>query len=285
MKVLLEPNRTKDHCYRVTAQAAQILHEAGAKVFVAEPEAKECLPDFVELLKGDLSEFSAVVAFGGDGTLLSAAHRAADFGVPLVGVNLGTVGFLTEVEPKDIGLLVRLTTGAYSLEERMMLSILLYRGDKVIYETNALNDCIVSRGGTPRSIPLVLQSDGKTLKTLLGDGVIVATPTGTTAYSLSAGGPIVEPMAESITITPICAHALYAKAFVLRPERVVSILIGPMEGKEAWLSGDGVESVPLCSGDRIVVHRSRLTTRIVKFGNDNFYDILKEKLMDRSEKK
>jgi NAD+ kinase len=285
VKVLLEPNRTKDLCYRVTAQAAQILHEAGAKVFVAEPEAKECLPDFVELLKGDLSGFSAVVAFGGDGTLLSAAHRAADFGVPLVGVNLGTVGFLTEVEPKDIGLLVRLTTGAYSLEERMMLSILLYREDKVIYETNALNDCIVSRGGTPRSIPLVLQSDGKTLKTLLGDGVIVATPTGTTAYSLSAGGPIVEPMAESITITPICAHALYAKAFVLRPERVVSILIGPMEGKEAWLSGDGVESVPLCSGDRIVVHRSRLTTRIVKFGNDNFYDILKEKLMDRSEKK
>ncbi len=216
---------------------------------------------------------------------MSAAHKAAGYGVPLVGVNLGTVGFLTELEPKDIHLLTRLTTGEYRLEERMMLSIQLIRDGKCVYETTALNDCIVSRGGILRSIPLVLQSDGKTLTTLLGDGVIVATPTGTTAYSLSAGGPIVEPMAESITITPICAHALYAKAFVLRPERVVSILVGPMEGKDAYVSGDGVNSVPLCTGDKIVVHRSRLTTRIVKFGNDNFYDILKEKLIDRSEKK
>jgi len=286
MKILISPNPSRDTDLKLTAVAARILSDAGAEVLLPEYARPICAEKGFEKIiyyDGEIGAHApeAVIAVGGDGTFLKTAREAARCDSPIIGVNLGNIGFLTGLDPCDISMLKNLLTGEYRIEERMMLDVVISRGGEDIFRESALNDAIISRGATMRNIPLSLYSDGNEIKTFYGDGVVIATPTGSTAYSMSAGGPIVDPEAECIIVTPVCPHAFYAKSFVLEKNRRVSIRIGSLEQREARLSLDGMDSVTLETLDDITVTRSCRMIKIIKLKNGGFFERLKNKLTEQ----
>ena len=266
MKYALITNPAKDRGNRVTEEAASLLRAGGAACVLLSTE--DAIP----------SDADAVITFGGDGTLLHAAWQASRLGKPILGVNVGTLGFLTELEAGEIPLLAKLAAGEYRTEDRMMLSIDVLRGGQNVFHEEALNDAVISHGEIMRVIPLTLCCDGVEVKSFLGDGIIASSPTGSTAYSLSAGGPVVDPLADSITITPLSAHALYAKSFVVSPERRVEVRIGDLEGRSAFVAGDGRDVFPLSSGDLVTITRSARKTALIKIKDESFFKILYQKL-------
>ncbi len=284
MKLYVLPNPQRDANFEFTQAVARLCAEAGAEVVlppgVAVPQsgarvAAARSPSLAEILP------DAVVVLGGDGTLLRASREAAPLGIPLIGVNLGTVGFLTELDRRGLPMLRRVVAGEFEIEERMMLRCALYRSGEEIYTASALNDCIIARGETFRNISLRLYSDATEIKAFSGDGLVVSTPTGSTAYSLSAGGPVVDPEASVFVVTPVCAHALYAKSFVLSSSREIRVATEQTDGKAVRLSCDGVDSIPLYDGDVAVVTKSPLTTRLIKLNGNDFFEKLNTKLSER----
>jgi NAD+ kinase len=192
---------------------------------------------------------------------------------------MGTMGFMAELEQGDIGLIPKAVCGDYVIERRMMLDVELVRNGDVLYTDFALNDVVVA--GMTKVIDLTLKGDGNKITQFFGDGAIVATPTGSTAYSMAAGGPIIEPGAENIIVTPICAHVLAAKAFVLAPERGVTIELGHVKTNPAYLTVDGGVHFNLVSGDVINVRKSDKETLFVLLSDKSFYKKVSEKLGEK----
>ena len=219
---------------------------------------------------------SLMVCFGGDGTILHAAQLAMVPAVPLVGVNVGHKGFIAELEPEDTEGLIRLARGEGGLMRRMMLSVELWRGGRLVTTGTALNDAVIR--GVISMVPMTVLGDGSKIFAFSGDGLIAATPTGSTAYSMSAGGPLVEPTARNIIVTPISAHMLDVRSFVLDPARLVTVHLGELRGKRTLLSIDGGEGVPLVSGDELRIRTSPYETIMATLGRKSFYDIVNEKL-------
>jgi NAD+ kinase len=221
---------------------------------------------------------TVVVVFGGDGTILYAARAAAPQGIPILGVNLGGFGFLAEVNGPEVEqALQRLLEGDFQLDERMMLRAYAEHEGRPIKEFLALNDIVVTKSGYARLLKLRTFVNTEHLATHLADGLIVATPTGSTAYSLSAGGPIVHPAVEGIVLTPIAAHSLNARAVVVSAGDTIKIQIEPI-GAPPLLTVDGQEAYPLQLGDEVRVERSPHRTRLVRLGRGGFYSILRAKL-------
>ena len=226
-----------------------------------------------QIRKADL-----VVALGGDGSILHIARIAAPYKVPLLTVNLGNKGFIAELEPKDTDRIIEIATQEqYSIQERMMLEISVLRDGELVHKELALNDMVV-RGFT-RLVGLEVYDDRSRITRFTGDGLIVCTPTGSTAYSMSAGGPLIEPTARNIAITPLCPHSLIAKSFVLAPDRAVTVKITLGDGKRGYLAVDG-DSFDLEDQDEIRVTRSQHVTRLVKASERSFYEIVNKKLAD-----
>ena len=219
-----------------------------------------------------------LICFGGDGTILHAAKDATAHQVPILGVNMGSVGFMAELEHSELSLLSKVTAGKYTVEDRMMLDVSVHRDGRTVYEDLALNDAVMTKGAVARIVDLLVYGDGVLISDFGGDGVIVSTPTGSTAYSMAAGGPIVEPSAESLIITPICAHALQAKSFVLGRDRTVEVRTERSSRKSVYLSVDGGKAFKLAGGDRVVIRRSESKTRLVRLTDKSFYTIVSEKL-------
>ena len=221
-----------------------------------------------------------IIVLGGDGTILQAAQLLHGRGVPLLGVNLGHKGFLTELERDELWRLREAARGEYSLQRRMMLDAELLRQGRVIASGSALNDVAVN--GIVNMVRLAAYGDGERIMEFSADGLIVATPTGATAYSLAAGGPLMEPDAESILLTPVCAHTLSARCFVLSPGRLVTIRPLEMDGRRAVFSVDGSGPVELQEGDEIRVRRSNFVTWMALLKGKSFYETAFDKLSDRS---
>ena len=219
-----------------------------------------------------------MVCFGGDGTILHAARDATLHNVPIMGVNMGSVGFMAELERGELTQLTQLLKGRLKTEERMMLDVKVYRGDKLVSTDLALNDAVISKGSMARVAEMEILADKELVADLAGDGVIIASPTGSTAYSMSAGGPIVEPTTKCMILTPVCAHQLSARAMVLQPERVLTVRLPKGARKYLFLSVDGGKAVRLAGGDRVEISRSKYTTKLVKLTNRSFYQILNHKL-------
>ncbi|MBR6728942.1 MAG: NAD(+)/NADH kinase, partial [Clostridia bacterium] len=215
-RILVMPNRDRDPDFTYTKEVLACL-SGQAEVVLCEDFAKELPGASAFLPRADLyKEVSCVIALGGDGTLLQAAREAAVNKRPVLGINLGYLGFLTEVERHEIKeSLARVLSGDYMVEERLMLQGVLQRKEKETIHFEALNDIVVARSCGTRLIDLHLCLDGEPVDEFKADGMIIATPTGSTAYSMSAGGPIVDPAVESILLTPICPHKLYAKNLVV----------------------------------------------------------------------
>ena len=285
MKVVLSPNPYRDRGLRSALAADRILKGAGITTAICLPFPLEKghrldIPKSVHFqdMQTELQGADMLICFGGDGTILHAAKDANACGVPILGVNTGSVGYMAELEQGELPLLARLTERKYTIECRMMLDVRIIREGKVILEDLALNDAVITKGAVARIIDLSVYGDDMLITDFAGDGVIMATPTGSTAYSLSAGGPIVEPTAESIIVTPICAHALHARPIVLSQGRTVTTRLGKLGRRTAYLSVDGGKAVKLSSGDAVEIRKSKATTRLVRLSSRSFYEIMNQKL-------
>ncbi len=284
MKIVLSPNPYRDKGLKAAQNAQRVLRGTGVETcmcfpFELERENVE-VPAHLEFLSEEeaFSGADLMVCFGGDGTILHAAKDAQRHGVPVLGVNLGSVGFMAELETGELSQLERLAQGKYRIEERMMLDVSVRREGKTLYRDLALNDAVITKGAVARIIDLEVKADGVSVARFSGDGVIVSTPTGSTAYAMSAGGPIVEPTVENILVTPICPHALHARSFVLDSRRSVAARMGKLSRKTAYLSVDGGKAFRLSASDQVELHRSRARARLVRLTNRSFYTVVNQKL-------
>lgn len=227
-------------------------------------------------------ETECILVLGGDGTLIQAARDTVERRIPLLGINLGNLGYLTEIEKSGVpDAMDKLMADEYILEPRMMLKGTVCREQEDKVHNLALNDIVVNRAGALRVIDYEIYVNGEFLNRYSADGMIVSTPTGSTGYSLSAGGPIVSPMASMIVVTPICPHTLTARSIVLSGEDRVTIRLGSgrrTEREEAFAAFDGEVSVPMATGDYVEIHRSEKTADILKISKISFLEVLRNKM-------
>ena len=281
-KVILTPNPYRDRNFQTVRDAMQILKKSGVEVCLCLPfevDRSYELPRDLRFsrLDRELPTASMVICFGGDGTILHMAKAATRCGVPVLGVNIGTMGFMAELENSELDELARIATGNYTIDERMMLDVTVHRDRDIIFHDICLNDAAITKGAVARIVHLKVECDGVQSMECDGDGVIVATPTGSTAYSLSAGGPIVEPEAHSILITPVCAHDVGSRCIVASENRVVTVGLTHNARRNAFLSVDGGKATKINMGDVITVRKSQLTTKLVRVKSKSFYDVVNMK--------
>ena len=284
-KVILTPNPYRDKNFQTVREAIAVLKEAGV-------EAKVCLPFEVDKtyelpkdihfsrLDRELPTASMVICFGGDGTILHMAKAATRHNIPILGVNIGTMGFMAELESGELQQLKRIATGDYTIDNRMMLDVTVFRDRDIIFHDICLNDVVITKGAVARIVHLAVNCDGVQAMECGGDGIIIATPTGSTAYSLSAGGPIVEPEAHSIIVTPICAHDVASRCIVASDQRVITVGLTRNARRNAFLSVDGGKALRMNMGDVATVKKSNLVTKLVRLKDRSFYDVINMKFMN-----
>jgi NAD+ kinase len=228
--------------------------------------------------KGDLpGQVDAVIVLGGDGTLLSMARAVGDLGVPILGINLGGLGFLTATTLDEmLAAMEALLSGAMAVEERMMLSARLVRGGQAIGEYVALNDVVITKSAMSRIIELAVSVDGRHATAYRADGLIISTPTGSTAYNLSTGGPILFPTMDAIVLTPIAPHTLSNRPIVLPGGQRIEVTL--RGDQEVMLTMDGQVGVPLRERDRVEVGKARARIRLMRFEQKDFFSVLRTKL-------
>ena len=275
------PNPFRDKGCELSRRIAALLNEHGYEtcycpIFADEGDA--VLPQDLSFRQmSDLvGTCSLIIVIGGDGTILHAARQIHPHSVPLLGINLGSKGFMANLEPEEYEYVLRAARGDYKLSRRMKLDVSLYRAGIEICRDQALNDVVMHGYGD--CIKITAFCNGNRITAFSGDGIILSTPTGSTGYSMSAGGPIVEPNAENIIISPICAHMMSSRSFVLSPDNVITVEMEKQHDRRAYLSVDGYSVTDLCGGDRLVVRRSESYTHMADLGLRNFYDIAFEKL-------
>ena len=281
-RVILTPNPYRDKNFQTVRTAMRILQEAGV-------EPRLCLPFEVDRtydlpkdlrfhkLDRELQNTELVICFGGDGTILHMAKAATRHGVPILGVNIGTMGFMAELESTELDKLALLATDDFKIDSRMMLDVTVQRDRDIIYHDICLNDVVITKGAIARIVHLSVRCDGVEAMECGGDGIIIATPTGSTAYNLSAGGPIVEPEARSIMVTPICAHDMVSRCMVASDKRVITVGLTHNARRNAFLSVDGGKAVRLNMGDIATVRRSNMETKLLRLKDRSFFDVLNMK--------
>lgn len=274
-RFLLKPNPNKDHGLAGTKSAAADLLRLGAELFMEEEYRGLGPIEGVRYCTAEEAERKSecVLVFGGDGTLLRVAHHT---NLPLLGINFGHLGFITELKKGENKLFSQLINDQYRLESRMMLKCVRVREGGQSAPFFALNDIVTTRGTGEPMLRINLQIDGAYADTYLADGLIVTTPTGSTAYALSAGGAILEPDVEAVGITPICPHMLRARSLVVSSQRRIALV--PAEGSLVHVVADGMELYDMKGGDRLEICRSERETLLIRVHSRSFYDILHEKL-------
>lgn len=260
----------------ITMRILDACEEAGIAISTEE-WLKDQLPPEQWARFTDSSAFEAVLSVGGDGTLLRANKLAVELQIPLLGVNIGRVGFLTEIELGQIQqAMLRLARDDYSIEERMMMQACLNTGESWL----ALNDVVVSRGGYSRLMGVDAFVNGNQVGRFLGDGLLVATPTGSTGYSLSAGGPIVCPEVECLLLTPICAHSLQHRPVVASPSQTITIRTD--DAHPAVISVDGQKAVRFVADQTLTITRAQQRAKFIRFELDSFFEMIRIKLSEWS---
>ena len=218
-----------------------------------------------------------IMVFGGDGTMLRVARSIQGRPAPILGVNLGSLGFLTETTLEDLyPALERVLEGKYSIDRRDMLKIVVHRGSEEIETHHALNDAVINSGALARLIHMDAFVEGDFIATFPADGMIISTPTGSTAYSLSAGGPVLYPQLDSVVMTPICSHTLTNRPLVIPARSNIRVVV--KSGEEVMLTVDGQIGVPLEEGDEVRCTRSEYGVELIQAGRKDFFDVLREKL-------
>jgi NAD+ kinase len=280
----LFPNTNKQSVAPVLSFMVQYFQERGVRVLMPEDTtAKVGYLDLACSQKDMVKEITVGVTVGGDGTLLNTAREVASAGIPICGINLGRLGFLTEVELPDLSKsLDKLINREYQIEERLMLDAMVIRQGRTIHISSALNDVVISKSGVSRMIKMNLYIDNELTANYRADGLIIATATGSTGYSLSAGGPIINPILKVIVLTPICSHTLHVRPLVVSEEEVVKIeMIANQE--DVVLTIDGQTVYSLLPNDTVLVKRSSFRAQFIRLNGRSYYETLRTKLW-RSEK-
>lgn len=282
-KFYIITNKQKDPEFLTTKYIRDYLVSKGRECVIQEELSR---------LKGETYRYTdarwipegieCVLVLGGDGTLIQAARDLLEREIPILGINLGTLGYLAEIDKNNIiPALDNLCEDKYSIEKRMMIGGTVYHGNQIITRDVALNDIVLGRNGHLRMINFNIYVNGKFLTSYSADGIIVSTPTGSTGYSLSVGGPIISPSARAIMLTPIAAHTLNSRSIVLSETDEVVVELG--EGRKtkrevAEVTFDGDEFIDLVTGDRIVICKSSKDTNVIKISNISFLEVLREKM-------
>ncbi|HSX37211.1 MAG TPA: NAD(+)/NADH kinase [Chlamydiales bacterium] len=272
MIIALFPNEKKQHSFELAIQIRKFLEER--RIGVAAEDGKAPIIGAAPLSTIDLKELKFLIAMGGDGTLLRISHQYSHLDAPILGINLGHLGFMADVPMSDIfPSLIDLLNGQYSIEKRVALEAYSASQERL----RAVNDIVLHRGSNYSLIEFAIQADGIYINTFLADGVILATPTGSTAYSLAAGGPILAPALDAIVITPICPHTISNRPIVITPDRKIEIqymsAYDPID-----VRADGLEAIKLKNGDSVFIQRSTRPFQIVNLHRHEYFSTLRKKL-------
>ena len=283
MKIALIPNLTKKNAQYQTERIAQVLRRFETELLMNSAD-RESFPQLGAAFLGSeeelFQECDAVISVGGDGTIIRAAKHAARFGKAVLGINVGRLGFVAGLEVDELDQLDHLISGNYEVEQRMMLSITLADRESGT-QFCALNDAVVSRGSMSRILDFQVSLNETNVCGYRADGLILATPTGSTGYSLSAGGPVIDPVMQCVVLTPICPHSLFTRPVVFSPGSRLTVTAACNYEGEIFLTADGETSLQLHDGERIEVTRSDIPVRLIKLKKMNFYEVVNEKLAER----
>ncbi len=274
-KAAIIPNLQKQDAIKITRLVGAILKSNGITPCVFSSENLFDPSIFEFTAKDNLfSDVDVVITVGGDGTIIHAAKSACKFDIPILGINAGRIGFLAGLEQSDLEQLSRLKTGNYSVEERMLLDV--YLDDN--YADTVLNDAVISKSVPEDLMDIHLCFDGDCVS-YRADGVIISTPTGSTAYSMSAGGPVLDPSVQSILLTPMCPHSLIARTLLIHSDKSLNVSVKPIKSQNAFLMLDGEQTLSITSASKITVKKSKNEcVKLIKLNNDSFYSVLSQKM-------
>ena len=282
-KFFIIANSQKDEGFKTAKQIETYLKEKGKSCILRaeQPDVKDISNHYTDVRQIP-QDVECIIVLGGDGTLLQAARDVVDRQIPLLGINLGTLGYLAEIDHSSIeGALNHLILDEYTIEKRMMLQGKVYQAGRMIAEDVALNDIVIGREGPLRVTRFHNYVNGEFLNSYTADGIIIATATGSTGYSLSAGGPIVSPATTIMIMTPVAPHTLNTRSVIFPAEDEITVEIGEGSWKgeaKAVVSFDGDTNVTMKTGDRVVIRRSEKDTQIVKISNISFLEVLRRKM-------
>lgn len=281
LKISIMPNLYKSNVANVTLEVIQVLKKLNVRLAVSNQCGSFLRDAGVELLGDDalLEEADVIIAIGGDGTIIHTAKRAALVCKPVLGINAGRLGFMAGLERHELERLSQLIHGDYRVEKRMMLEI---DYDPVQEKVYCLNDVVVTRNSISRIVDLKINCDGSYVNKYRADGIIVATPTGSTAYSLSAGGPVVDPQIDCMLLTPICPHSLFSRTIMFRPNVCLEIETEDLGNRDLKITMDGQMALPIRNGAAVRVRKAELCAELIRIKQEDFYDALRDKLTERS---
>ena len=277
-KIALITNLTRDKDLEHTRNVAKSLCEFGAQIF---SNIKGMENTTYAEIEDAFKNADMAVVLGGDGTLIRASKYAIKYNVPILGYNIGNLGFLVELEKGEKDELSKIFTDEYEIENRIMLHVSVSRNGEEIFKSTALNDVAVSRGVISKMTHLKLSVDNKYVSDYYADGIVIATPTGSTAYSLSAGGPVVAPNLDVMIITPICAHTVTSRPMVISDKSTVDISVDIYHSEDVVVMCDGERGIELKSGDVVAVTKEERCAKLIRFGKRSFFDVLHQKLSER----
>lgn len=278
MKIGLIVNQEKENSVAVAARIVSVLRSHGAEVLATTAAAlidTTPLRDEEEVIRS----CDIAVTVGGDGTIIHNAKFAALYRKPLLGINLGRIGFVANIEPDELEELSKLISGDYRIQRRMLLDITITK-DGAEHTYTAVNEAVIHRDSLSSMVDISVGLDGEDIINYRADGMLFSTPTGSTAYSFSAGGPVIEPDMRCILLTPVCPHALSSRQVVFGEDAVLSAVVHPDSTLKCYLTVDGQHYVPVSSDDTITVRRSPLELQLIILKEKNFYTLLNEKLKD-----
>ncbi|MBR5453760.1 MAG: NAD(+)/NADH kinase [Clostridia bacterium] len=280
-KTVILPNSSKDPGYGCTALVVRELFGYGAEIYMPEECRESGITEGVTYLREGLCDGAdVIIVLGGDGSILDAARIAYPHGIPVLGINLGRVGYMATIEKDELSLLGHLFDGDYTIDERMMLEARIIReGETVLVTPPALNEIVLTRGALSRMLDIELQCNGMFVGEYRADGLIFATPTGSTAYSMSAGGPVLDPCLEAVSVTPICPHYLSTRPIVFSDS--AQFTASAKNTEEWYMTVDGKENFTLRSDDMVMIAMSAYATRLVDIKKNAFYNVLRKKTAEK----
>ncbi len=284
MKIAILPNLSKKDARKYTRQTMEILHGLGAQLLLHEELQKEfqALPAaFFSQTEALIKQCDIAVAIGGDGTIIHACKYASAADKPVLGINVGRLGYVAGLETNELDSLRHLMDGSYTVEERMMLEVTFMKNGKR-QTCRVLNDAVIARGSLSRILDLTVSYQHETVCRYRADGLIISTPTGSTAYSFSAGGPVMDPAMEGILLTPICPHSVFGRTVVFGADTELFISAASRYNSDMILTLDGDCAAHMEEHEVIQIRRSPLTAKLIKLKHRNFYEVAREKLGERS---
>lgn len=283
MVISVFPNLNNNGVSELAFDVIKILTDGGADVYIQneyKPIFKSTKAKFENFDKA-MSLCDCAIAIGGDGTILNIAKKAAFLNKSALGINAGRLGFMSGIERDELSLLTKLINKEYIIDERAMLKATIEKDGEVLSSHHCLNDIVVSRGNFARLIDVTITCDGRSVSNMRSDGVIISTPTGSTAYSMAAGGPVVSPEADCIIETPICPHSLMDRSIIFSADKELIVTANNDQNNSPIMTVDGQEAVNLTPGCQIHIKKSDITTKLIKLKPENFYEVLNKKIIER----